>query len=133
MWWVDRNPIVADAKEQTDTLFHPKKCVFLHFRAARREAGIANGVAICSPNCISAFSWKPGTRSSRVREFRIRDSSGCRFLAHARSEFRVSTKTRKCNVSNEYVVHLRFPHPVAPPESAETHTILGSEVCKMGF
>ncbi len=43
-----------------------EKCVFLHFRAARRDAGIADGVDICSPNRISAFPWKPGLRSMRM-------------------------------------------------------------------
>ncbi len=48
------------------TFLSMKKCVFLHFRAARREAEIADGVAICSPNRNSAFSWKPGFRLTRM-------------------------------------------------------------------
>ncbi len=50
------------------TFLSMEKCVFLHFRAARRGAEIADGVVICSPNRISAFSWKPGFVPSRARE-----------------------------------------------------------------
>ena len=79
-------------KYSEDTLFSIGECVFLHFRAARRDAGIADGIVICNPNHIYAFPWKPGFRSSRGTETRLRDLSGCRFLAHARNEFLVSTK-----------------------------------------